>query len=451
MLSIDFQKSIDLTFKKRKLKLFCVCANNLQFKNTNNYQPTTNNQNLKPPPAAWKTLHTSPPPPATTAFAQTQDWRGFWIQRNRSGILGITEQTHDSIQQNLVLVTRAQTLRGGININSIGGGWDGMQSASGAPSTSPKQTPGCNVSNATASNWYGTSNLTLPGHSATTPIVSRLTKIPECAPDFNHWNDWYSYVRSIVERYDGDGDSDMTGLTKPVRFYIMEQEIYYSGAANNIAGDSGEAAGYGYWEDNVQNLIRLREVTYQAIHDADPSGQTKLVGSGGAPAFRPYGDFPDYPNTNGDYNFSYQRQQPHARVHAHGWDSLAQMLTLLGTDTPFKMWLHRMAPAHQLEINRSMHATIHEYARETNLHRRHVVEYPTSIFPTMVSAQFIGGDSLEGDFPNSTVVSYNALYNGLENHDSTVINWYNAKGARDAVKCFALCVRWRRGRGRSFR
>ncbi|MFN8143335.1 MAG: T9SS type A sorting domain-containing protein [Bacteroidia bacterium] len=376
-------------------------------------------------------------------FAQTQDWRvGFEYNETDPGFWGITEQTHDSIQQNLALVTRAQTLRGGININSIGGGWDGMQSASGAP-IDFSQTDAW-VQRLQRNGFELVWNLepNAPWSFSNNPdcITPPGLQIPECAPDFNHWNDWYSYVRSIVERYDGDGDSDMTGLTKPVRFYIMEQEIYYSGAANNIAGDSGEAAGYGYWEDNVQNLIRLHEVTYQAIHDADPSGQTKLVGSG-ALLFDLYGDFPDYPNTNGATTIS--RINGNNLMHAsyaHGWDSLAQMLTLLGTDTPFKKCDYiGWHPHINWKSTDQCMRLIHEYAPGKPIFIDDMwSNILTSIFPHNGFTQFIGGDSLEGDFPNSTVVSYNALYNGLENHDSTVINWYNAKGARDAVKCFAL-------------
>ncbi|MBK6837569.1 MAG: hypothetical protein IPG90_04220 [Bacteroidetes bacterium] len=52
-------------------------------------------------------------------------------------------------------------------------------------------------------------------------------------------------------------------------FILWNRKFDYGGAANGIAGDSGEAAGYGYWEDNVHNLIRLHEVAYQAMHDAD--------------------------------------------------------------------------------------------------------------------------------------------------------------------------------------
>ena len=376
-------------------------------------------------------------------ISQIPDWRfGFEYNETDPGFWGITEQTHDSIQHNLGEVTRNQSVRGGININSIGGGWDGMQSGSGAP---------INFSNTDSwvqrlqrngfeLVWNLEPNATWSFVNNPDCITPPGLQIPECAPDSNHWNDWYHYVRSVVERYDGDGDSDMTGLVKPVRYYIMEQEIYYSGAANGIAGDSGEAAGYGYWEDNIQNLIRLHEVAYQAIHDADPSGNTKLVGSG-ALLFDLYGDFPDYPNTDGPITQSrINGNNLMSASYAHGWDSLARMLTLLSVDTPLKKCDYiGWHPHINWKSTDQCMKLIKQYAPGKPIFIDDMwSNILTSIFPHNGFTQFIGGDSLEGDFPNSTVASYNALYNGLENHDSTVINWYNAKGARDAVKCFAV-------------
>lgn len=47
--------------------------------------------------------------------------------------------------------------------------------------------------------------------------------------------------------------------------------------------------------------------------------------------------------------------------------------------------------------------------------------------------QFIGGDSIEGDFPNASIASYQELFNGLESGDTGITNWYNAKTSREAV------------------
>lgn len=376
------------------------------------------------------------------SFSQIPDWRfGFEYNETDPGFWGITEQTHDSIQHNLGEVTRNQSVRGGININSIGGGWEGMQSGPGAAIDFSNTDSWVQrlQRNGFELVWNLEPNATWSFANNPDCIIPPGLQIPECAPDSNHWNDWYHYVRSIVERYDGDGDSDMVGLQKPVRFYIMEQEIYYGGAANGIAGDSGEAAGYGYWEDNVHNLIRLHEVAYQAMHDADPTGNTKLVGSG-ALLFDLYGDFPDYPNTNGAITQSrINGNNLMSASYAHGWDSLAWMLTQLGTDTPLKKcdYIGWHPHINWKSTDQAM-KLIKLYAPGKAIFIDDMwSNILTSLFPHNGFTQFIGGDSLEGDFPNSSVASYNVLYNGLENQDSTVINWYNAKGARDAVKCFA--------------
>ena len=63
----------------------------------------------------------------------------------------------------------------------------------------------------------------------------------------------------------------------------------------------------------------------------------------------------------------------------------------------------------------------------------------TTTLPNGGFTQFIGGDSLERDFPNATVGSYTALINGLDAGNSTVTDWYNAHTAREIVKCFSLC------------
>ncbi|MCB0853985.1 MAG: T9SS type A sorting domain-containing protein, partial [Bacteroidetes bacterium] len=51
-------------------------------------------------------------------------------------------------------------------------------------------------------------------------------------------------------------------------------------------------------------------------------------------------------------------------------------------------------------------------------------------------AQFIGADSMEGDFPIASIPSYQALEDQMNNGDSLTVAWYNAKTARKAVKNF---------------
>jgi hypothetical protein len=228
----------------------------------------------------------------------------------------------------------------------------------------------------------------------------------------------------------------MTGLTKPVRFYIMEQEVYFNGNGN---GDLGEAQGKGYWEDNMSNLIKLHEVTYRAIHDADTTGNTKLIGSG-ALLFDLYGDFPDYPNYNGTTVQSrINGSNISGATYSMGWDSLQYLLASLAVDTPFKKCDYiGWHPHLNWKSTDQCMKMIKAFAPNKPIFIDDMwSNILTTIFPHNGFTQFIGGDSLEGDFPTTTISNYVQLKNGLDNGDTAIQNWYYAKGARDAVKSFS--------------
>ena len=375
---------------------------------------------------------------------QVADWRiGFEYNETDPGLFGITEQTHDSLLSRLGEVTRSQAVRGVVNINSIGGGWEGMQSG---PTAAINFNSTDNWVRRLQRNGFGLVWNLEPNARwsfAQNPdcITPPLFQITECAPDSLHWQHWYDYVHAIVERYDGDGTADMPGLVLPVRYYVMEQEAYFGGAANGIAGDSGEVRGYGYWEDNVHNLLRLHEVAYQALRDADPSGNTKLIGSGGL-LFDLYGDFPDYPDPDGPVvQARLAGNNLMGADYRHGWDSLKTLLRGLAVDTPLRRCDY---------IGWHPHLGWKSTDQCLRLIRQEASGKPvflddmwsamlTTTLPNGGFTQFIGGDSLERDFPNATVGSYTALINGLDAGNSTVTDWYNAHTAREIVKCFSLC------------
>ncbi|MBI5378646.1 MAG: hypothetical protein HZA23_00625, partial [Nitrospirae bacterium] len=83
---------------------------------------------------------------------------------------------------------------------------------------------------------------------------------------------YQAFVRAVVERYDGDGVDDMPGLTAPIRYWQVSNEI-----SNQLSGFS-----------------ELQRITYTAIKDACPDCYVLIGGVGGMPA--------NYPgNFNGVY------------------------------------------------------------------------------------------------------------------------------------------------------
>jgi hypothetical protein len=211
--------------------------------------------------------------------------------------------------------------------------------------------------------------------------------------------------------------------------------VYYSGNGN---GDIDEQNGKGFWNDNMNNLIKLHEVAYQAMQDADPGGVSKLVGSGGW-FFDLYGDFPDYPQTHGPVvQGRLSGNNLKGSVYTAGWDSLALLLDRLGDDSKDRICDY---------VGWHPHMGWKSSDQSLKYLREHINGKPifvddmwsamlTTTFPGDGFTQFIGGDAIEGDFPNATISSYQILIDSLNAGDSLTHNFFNAKTARDAVKCF---------------
>jgi hypothetical protein len=65
-------------------------------------------------------------------------------------------------------------------------------------------------------------------------------------------------VGQFVERYDGDGIDDVPGLLYPVHHYGIEREFT------------------GFWPSDAEDYVQLLELTYPAIHGADPQAELIL-------------------------------------------------------------------------------------------------------------------------------------------------------------------------------
>lgn len=68
-----------------------------------------------------------------------------------------------------------------------------------------------------------------------------------------------AYVRAVVERYDHDGVEDMPALLYPINDYGIEREFT------------------GYWPGTAEEYVRLLQIAYPAVKEANPNARVLLV------------------------------------------------------------------------------------------------------------------------------------------------------------------------------
>ena len=78
-------------------------------------------------------------------------------------------------------------------------------------------------------------------------------------PKDEYVENYRAFVRAFVERYDGDGEGDAPGLLYPVHHYGIEREFT------------------GFWGGSGEDYVRLLEIAYPAIKEADPEAEVLLV------------------------------------------------------------------------------------------------------------------------------------------------------------------------------
>ncbi len=377
----------------------------------------------------------------TIAFAQT-DWRiGF--EYNEIGAWHLPK--HGALLSKLRNVTGGSA----INVNGLGS-WAVMQQ------TATSQIEFTQYDSAVETlqrhgfelTWYLRCDATWAFPSKTIPLFQTA------APDPQFEDHWKNYVRAIVERYDGDGKNDMPGLVKPIRFYIQIGEVKFG-----ISGDGDEEVGP-FWADTIENLLRLHRITYEAIHEADPSGQTKVVSSG-ALMLDLYADFPDYPSfMPGDTNSVIYRRlhgsNNRSKTFNAGFDSLTKMLSSFGNDAdgvecdyigwhPHFSWrvidqefalIRALANGKPIYVD-DMWCNIFAvgYALGINIPGICVFNAP-KFFPP--NTNWV--TRVYGDFPNPLFPGLDPhaqLFQKLNSGDSAALDWYYANGARQLVKSIA--------------
>jgi len=75
-----------------------------------------------------------------------------------------------------------------------------------------------------------------------------------------HVRDYAEYIRSMVERYDGDGKDDMPGLLYPIRYWEIEAEWH------------------SFYKGTTRQYLDLLAVANKAARQADPEAKIILVG-----------------------------------------------------------------------------------------------------------------------------------------------------------------------------
>jgi hypothetical protein len=78
-----------------------------------------------------------------------------------------------------------------------------------------------------------------------------------------------AFVSALVERYDGDGEDDMTGLVYPIKYWEAGNEPSMQDGFNTFFSGSSE------------DYLEILEATYQAVKEADPEAKVLHAGMAG--------------------------------------------------------------------------------------------------------------------------------------------------------------------------
>jgi hypothetical protein len=94
--------------------------------------------------------------------------------------------------------------------------------------------------------------------------------LPQYRCNPNNWTAYLNWVKATVERYDGDGRSDMRGLKIPVKYWEVMNEPDLEGTAE-----------LDFYVGNYADYTELLNQTYAAIKEADPGAKVLISGAAG--------------------------------------------------------------------------------------------------------------------------------------------------------------------------
>lgn len=376
------------------------------------------------------------------------DWR-FGLEDTWSQLGGqLSAANTELLASKMALLTASQSAGGDVNVNGTAGGWGGMQPTEGSAIDFGQSDALVRTLQSHRFSMLWNLRVNAPWASVGNVGCYDSSTLTDCAPDAAHEGDLYDYVTALVERYDGDGFHDMgwetaatdDDLAIPIRFYLMTGEIEFSGANSSDPVTYGDTATAHFWSDTIPNLLRTHRIVHQAIHDADPSGNSKLVSSGGV-LWDLYADFPDFPALDGPTVAArLAGANNHGAAYTESFARLVELLTSFGDDSdgvecdlvgwhPHMGWreipqafalIRALAPGKPIYVDDMW----------TNLFLMDRSDAPGY-------AQFgDGGAAIAGDFPNPLVGGYTALRSSMLFNLFGIRDWYEERTARQLVKSF---------------
>lgn len=110
----------------------------------------------------------------------------------------------------------------------------------------------------------------------------RGSYLPEYRCNPSDWSAYNKWVEVIVERYDGDGISDMTGLKMPVKYWevLNEPDLNYEQTK-----PISETHSLNFYKQGPLDYGELLKQTYAAIKTSDQDSQVLIAGAAGGGSF----------------------------------------------------------------------------------------------------------------------------------------------------------------------
>lgn len=108
------------------------------------------------------------------------------------------------------------------------------------------------------------------------------------------------FLEKAVERYDGDGENDMPGLTVPIKYWEILNEPEMQGGSTGGMGEELK-----FFVGTPAEYLEILRISYQTIRQADPTA--KVVHAGMAGVQENFRDFwePVFAGGGGDYTDAY--------------------------------------------------------------------------------------------------------------------------------------------------
>lgn len=111
----------------------------------------------------------------------------------------------------------------------------------------------------------------------------RGSYLPQYRCNPSDWESYQKFVQAIVERYDGDGVSDMPGLKIPVKYWevMNEPDLQYKSNKPMI----NETSSLNFYKLGPTEYGELLKKTYSAIKQSDVESKVLIAGAAGADQF----------------------------------------------------------------------------------------------------------------------------------------------------------------------